>query len=142
MMTAFGRSNAAIKNFAGLSPWARFILALVFFLAGCSGITGIKLGRYIDDKNLSASVSERFAAQKSADFTRVKTEVKDGVIYLSGTVASDEQRSRAQEVAFQVPGTRGVINNLKVENPQTNQVEQTRPESGANGTEGPSKADR
>jgi osmotically-inducible protein OsmY len=117
MMIAFGRRNAAIKSITGLNPWARFILALAFFLAGCSGITGLKLGRYIDDKNLNASVQERFAAQKTADFAGVKTEVKDGVIYLSGTVASDEQRSRAENVAFQVPGTRGVINNLKVENP-------------------------
>lgn len=117
MMTAFGRSNAAIKNIAGLSPWARFILALAFFLAGCSEMTGIKLGHYIDDKNLNASVQERFAAQKTADFAGVKPEVKDGVIYLSGTVASDEQRRRAENVAFQVPGSKGVVNNLKVENP-------------------------
>jgi len=142
MITALRGSNAGIKNTACLNPWARFILALAFFLASCSGITGIKLGRYIDDKNLNASVQERFAAQKSADFAGVKTEVKDGVIYLSGTVASDEQRSRAEKVAFQVPGTRGVINNLKVESPQTNQVEQTRPATGASGTEGSSKADR
>jgi osmotically-inducible protein OsmY len=117
MITGFRGGNVGIKNITGLNPWARFIVALAFFLIGCSGMTGIKLGRYIDDANLNASVSERFAAQKSADFAGVKTEVKDGVIYLSGTVASDEQRSRAEKVAFQVPGTRGVINNLKVENP-------------------------
>ena len=114
MITAF---DSGIKNTAGLNPWVRFILGAVFFLAGCSGITGMKLGSYIDDKNLNASAQERFAAQKSADLAGVKTEVKDGVIYLSGTVASEEQRSRAEKVAFQVPGSKGVINNLKVENP-------------------------
>ena len=100
-----------------MNPWAGVVLALAVILAGCSGLTGVRLGSYVDDANLSAAVSERFAAQKTADFARVKTEVKDGVIYLSGTVASDEQRSRAEKVAFQVAGTKGVINNLQVEKP-------------------------
>ena len=117
MIAVFGASNPAVKYITGLNPGARFILAVAFALAGCSGMTGLPLGHYIDDANLNASVAERFAAQKSADFARVKTEVKDGVIYLSGTVASPEQRSRAEKVAFQVPGTRGVVNNLQVENP-------------------------
>jgi len=99
----------------GLNRWAVFILALVFALAGCSQLTGIRLGRYIDDANLSAAVSQRFAAEKTSDFARVKTEVKDGVVYLSGTVASDEQLSRAEKVAFQVAGSKGVVNNIQVE---------------------------
>jgi osmotically-inducible protein OsmY len=87
----------------------------VFSLAGCAGLTGVRLGSYIDDANLNAAVSQRFAAEKSSDFARVKAAVNDGVVYLSGTVASDEQKTRAEKVAFQVAGTKGIVNNLQVE---------------------------
>jgi osmotically-inducible protein OsmY len=116
-MSFLASKNRQAKHGSDLNPWVRAVFALMVVYAGCSGLTGIRLGRYVDDANLSAAVSERFAAQKTSDFARVKTEVKDGVIYLSGTVASDEQRSRAEKVAFQVPGTKGVVNNLQVEKP-------------------------
>ena len=96
---------------------AVFIFALLWSLTGCAGLTGVRLGSYVDDANLNAAVAQRFAAEQTSDFARVKTEVKDGVIYLSGTVASDEQVRRAEKVAFQVAGTKGVVNNLKVEKP-------------------------
>ena len=117
VMTFLASKNRQEKHGSDLNPWVRAVFALMVVYAGCSGLTAIRLGHYVDDANLSAAVSERFAAQKTSDFARVKTEVKDGVIYLSGTVASDEQRSRAEKVAFQVPGTKGVVNNLQVEKP-------------------------
>ena len=117
MATFAAQNSAERRRKLGLNPWAGVVLALAVSLAGCSGLTGVRLGSYIDDANLSKAVAERFAAEKNPDFARVKTEVKDGAIYLSGTVASAEQRSRAEKVAFQVPGTKGVVNNLRVENP-------------------------
>jgi osmotically-inducible protein OsmY len=117
MATFADQNSAERRRKPGLNLWAGVALALALVFTGCSGLTGVRLGSYIDDANLSKAVAERFAAEKNTDFARVKTEVKSGVIYLSGTVASDEQRSRAEKVAFQVPGTKGVVNNLQVEKP-------------------------
>ena len=95
--------------------WTMVIFTLLFCLAGCSGLTGLPLGSTIDDANLKASVSQRLAAEKTSDFAGVKTDVKDRVVYLSGTVTSDEQKSRAENVIFTVPGIKGIVNNLQVE---------------------------
>lgn len=98
-----------------LNRWAVVIFALLFCLVGCSGLTGLPLGSTIDDANLRATVSQRLAAEKTSDFAGVKTEVNDRIVYLSGTVASDEQKTRAENVVFTVAGIKGIVNNLKVE---------------------------
>jgi len=99
----------------GLNRWGLVILALSFSLVGCSGLTGLPLGSYMDDANLKAAVSQRLAAEKTFDFAGVKAEVNDRVVYLTGTVASDEQKTRAATVAFTVAGIKGIVNNLQVE---------------------------
>ena len=115
-MTNFsGLEDRGAKDHRDLSRWGAVIFALAFSLAGCAGLTGIRLGSYMDDANLNAAVAERFAAEKSSDLAPVKAEVKGGIIYLSGTVASDEARTHAEKVGFQVPGSKGVVNNIQVE---------------------------
>ena len=115
MITFMESKEQRAKNSARSKQWARVMLVLMIAVAGCSGMTGIRLGSSIDDANLNAAVAERFAAEKSSDLAPVKAEVKGGIIYLSGTVASDEARTHAEKVGFQVPDSKGVVNNIQVE---------------------------
>lgn len=117
MTIFFGSEDRVAKDCGDIYRWAVLVFALALSLAGCAGLTGVRLGSYVDDANLNAAVAQRFAAEKSPDFAGVKATVNNGIIYLSGTVASDEQKTRAEKVAFQVAGTKGVVNNLQVEKP-------------------------
>ena len=92
-------------------------LAAVLFCAGCTQFTGLRMGDYLNDKNLQASVDERFAAERTPELSRVKPTVDDGVIYLTGIVNSPEQKAAAERIAFRVPGSRGVVNRLEVQQP-------------------------
>jgi osmotically-inducible protein OsmY len=89
----------------------------VLYTAGCTQFTGLKMGTYLNDKNLQASADERFAAERTPELARVKPTVEDGVIYLTGTVNSPEQKAAAERIAFRVPGTRGVVNRVEVQQP-------------------------
>jgi osmotically-inducible protein OsmY len=44
----------------------------------------------------------------------VKPAVNDGIVYLMGSVDSEEQKERAEKVALRAPGVRGVVNRLDV----------------------------
>ena len=76
------------------------------------------MGSYLDDRNLQARVEEYFAAEKSPGLAGVKPTVRDGIIYLNGSVASNEEKLRAERIAFRVTATRGVINRLEIESPR------------------------
>jgi osmotically-inducible protein OsmY len=95
------------RGYAGL-------LGAVVALAGCTRLTGVPMGPYLNDINLQASVEERFAAEKAPELARVKPGVSDGIIYLTGSVDSEEQKVRAGKVALRAPGVRGVVNRLDV----------------------------
>ncbi len=44
----------------------------------------------------------------------IDVDTKDGVIYLKGTVSSENEKQRAEQVAQGIEGKRGVVNNLVV----------------------------
>jgi osmotically-inducible protein OsmY len=87
----------------------------VVLIAGCAQFTGVPMGSYMNDRNLQASVEERFLAEKAPELARVKPTVSDGIVYLTGAVDSEEQKMRAERVAFRAPGIRGVANRLEVQ---------------------------
>ena len=94
-----------------------FWLALVW-MTGCSQLRGVPMGSYLDDRNLQSRVEEYFAAEQSPELARVKPTVVDRIIYLYGSVASNEDKIRAERVAFRVTATRGVVNRLEIEPPR------------------------
>jgi osmotically-inducible protein OsmY len=100
---------------AGRSRLSVFIYPLVLSLLGCSQLTAVPLGSHVNDMNVRAAVSERIAAERTSEFTRVKIKVDDGVVYLAGAVSSEEAKTRAENVVFRVPGIKGIVNNIEVE---------------------------
>lgn len=45
----------------------------------------------------------------------VQVEVRDGVVYLSGIVRSEEEKERAEEIARDVEGVEKVVNEIEVQ---------------------------
>ena len=89
-------------------------LAVLFFLNGCQAMTGETAGQNLDDGVLTTSVKTSLASDKLVTLTRVGVETNNGIVYLTGEVETDEQKSRVGSVASQVKGVKQVVNNLQV----------------------------
>jgi hypothetical protein len=91
------------------------LLSLLCLLSasGCS-LAGRTFGRYVDDKALTGSVKLRLAAQQPATVARISVDTYEGVVYLSGTAASEEQKAYAEIAARKVEGVEQVVNDLQV----------------------------
>jgi len=106
----------------------RFVLAVLFVM----GLAGI-LGRVVNADDAPAADSDCGAFMPSSDRwidTRldtvyllnphlnqdpISTEVRSGVVLLSGSVRSDIDRDLAEEIARSVPGVHAVHNALRVD---------------------------
>jgi osmotically-inducible protein OsmY len=72
---------------------------------GCSG-----------DADITSAVEKGLAAAPAlAAPNQVYVRTLDGTVYLSGKVATDLQRSSAEEIAQRTPGVRRVVDNIALE---------------------------
>ena len=90
-------------------------MLLLTAVSGCTALTGETLGQNIDDTNITATVKAKLAAEKASTLTRIDVDTVRGVVSLGGVVASDAERSRAEQIASQVGGVKRVVNNLQVQ---------------------------
>jgi len=100
--------RSAFRMVAGL-------LVLVALVAGCTSTTGKSAGTNIDDATITATVKSKLVADKASNLTRVDVDTNNGTVYLNGTVESPEQKSRAEQLAWQASGVKTVVNNLQVQ---------------------------
>ena len=104
------------KNY---SPWwlsgASLLLALLLSTSGCTALTGESAGQYVDDSTITASVKSKLVADKVANLTRVDVDTTNQVVSLNGIVESAQQKQRAEQLAREVGGVKGVKNNLQVQ---------------------------
>jgi hyperosmotically inducible periplasmic protein len=91
------------------------LLALVALVAGCQSMTGKSAGTNIDDATITATVKAKLVGEKASNLTRVDVDTNNGTVYLNGTVESAEQKSRAEQLAWQASGVKTVVNNLQVQ---------------------------
>jgi hyperosmotically inducible periplasmic protein len=71
-------------------------------------------GEYIDDQTINARVKTALLRDDDVAGFDVSTTTFDGVVQLSGFVASEDQRQRAEDVVMGVDGVQMVLNNLAV----------------------------
>jgi osmotically-inducible protein OsmY len=90
--------------------WRRLVLVLAVALALGACATFDPL----EDTRIEAEVKARLVGEKNANLTRVGVVSSEGVVHLTGTVASPEQRARAETLAGGVSGVRRVVNQLDV----------------------------
>jgi hyperosmotically inducible protein len=82
-------------------------------LPGCAG-TGEKIGTALDDTAITTKVKTALAADRDVSALRVHVETKQGEVWLSGNVKSQEERQRAEMIARNVNGVQTVNNQLTV----------------------------
>jgi hyperosmotically inducible protein len=91
------------------------MLALLSVLTGCRAMTGKTTGQTVDDATITASVKSKLVADKATNLTRVDVDTNNGTVYLNGTVETPEQKTKAEQLAWQAKGVRAVVNNLQVQ---------------------------
>jgi len=91
------------------------LFVLVAVVAGCQSMTGKSTGTNIDDASITASVKAKLVGEKASNLTRVDVDTNNGTVYLNGTVESAEQKSKAEQLAWQASGVKTVVNNLQVQ---------------------------
>ena len=91
------------------------VLIILGLGAGCRALTGKSLGENIDDKTITASVKTKLVGERAVNLTRVNVDTNQGTVYLIGTVENGEQRARAEQLARQARGVKGVVNQLEIE---------------------------
>ena len=70
---------------------------------------------YVKDSAITTKVKARLATDKMSSLAKVKVDTdRDGVVYLSGTVASQSEAERAITVARETEGVRTVQSDLQV----------------------------
>lgn len=86
---------------------------IMLAIAGCQTMTGRTAGAYVDDNTTTAAVKSKLVADRAANLTSVGVNTVNGVVYLTGVVATPEQRLRAEQLAAEVRGVRQIVNNLQ-----------------------------
>lgn len=71
-------------------------------------------GQQIDDTTGASRVKLSLAGERGVPARRIDVDVVEGVVHLSGFVASKEIRQRAGEIVAEEDGAREVRNNLQV----------------------------
>src|SRR6266478_7281224 len=91
------------------------MLSLFLSVTGCTSMTGQTAGQYVDDSTITASVKAKLVGDKTANLTRIDVDTTNQVVTLNGIVESADQKAKAEQLARQVGGVKGVKNNLQVQ---------------------------
>ena len=97
----------ALKTFA-------IVLVLLSLAAGCGATGGRSAGEVVDDATITAAVKTKLVADRTSNLTRVDVDTTNATVYLKGSVATSDQKARAEQLAWEAKGVRGVVNQLQV----------------------------
>jgi len=92
-------------------PWL-FLAWLAVAVGACATVDPWQ------DARIESEVKARLVAEKDANLTRLGVVSKQAVVYLTGDVASADQKALAESVARGVGGVRRVVNTLAVRSPR------------------------
>ena len=97
------------------------LLALLAALAGCSAYRAYEKCGWAGcpgDPEISRAVRAQLRQHTELEPPNlVYVQTSDAVVFLTGEVATDLQRTTAAEVAQQVPGVRAVVNSIALSYP-------------------------
>lgn len=74
------------------------------------------IGEILDDKVISGRVKSRLIGEPGVRALNVDVDVYQGVVFLTGTVANQEQKNKVSEITETTVGVKRVVNNLIVKN--------------------------
>ena len=94
---------------------ALLLLSFSMLAGACASTsTSESVGGFIDDSTITAKVKEAIVAAPGLSSLETKVETYKGVVQLSGFVNSQQDATRAAEVAKGVAGVKSVQNSLIV----------------------------
>lgn len=94
----------------------------VAFQTGCAGTaTRQSTGEYVDDASITTKVKAAFVRDPLVKALDVGVDTFKGVVQLNGFVDTEEQKSRAEQIAAGVAGVSSVKNNVTVKAAATQQ---------------------
>ena len=84
------------------------LIAVAVFLVGCSS-------QAVDDSTITAKVKSKLAADTETSAIKIGVDTRDGVVTLSGTVPTDTEKTKAEQIARTTDGVKRVSNDLRVD---------------------------
>lgn len=95
---------------------ANAILAIAFItMLGCASSAKHEgTGQYVDDSVITSKVKYAVMSEDSLKSSEINVETFKGIVQLSGFVNSQEDISKAVEVAGQVKGVKSVKNDMRL----------------------------
>ena len=72
------------------------------------------IGQHIDDGTVTTKVKAALVTAKDVKSTHIHVKTRRGTVWLTGTVQSSDEKTRAAQVAEGVTGVHAVRNRLKV----------------------------
>nr|WP_242538778.1 BON domain-containing protein [Trinickia acidisoli] len=72
------------------------------------------LGQHVSDGTVTTKVKAALLAAKDVKSTHVHVKTRRGIVWLTGTVPTSDEKTRAEEVAAGVTGVHKVKNRLKI----------------------------
>ncbi|MFP3566515.1 BON domain-containing protein [Paraburkholderia sp. SIMBA_030] len=72
------------------------------------------MGQHLDDGTITAKVKADLLTAKNVKSVHIHVQTRQGIVWLSGTVPTVDDKAAATEVAQNVDGVAGVKNHLKV----------------------------
>ena len=100
------------------SRWARLALAALLATGGAAGTAGcsttVPARVQLEDAEITAKVKSKLTADPEVAAHNIDVDTNEGVVTLSGRVASLDQKQEAEKLARKTDGVVRVINNLRV----------------------------
>jgi len=70
--------------------------------------------RQMGDSEVTAKVKSKLVADPQTSAIKIGVETKSNVVTLTGTVPTDTEKKKAEELARETSGVKGVVNNINV----------------------------
>lgn len=84
------------------------MISVAVFLVSCSS-------QAIDDSTVTAKVKSKLAADSPTSAIKIGVDTREGVVTLSGTVPTDTEKNKAEQLARNTDGVKRVTNDIKVD---------------------------
>ena len=86
------------------------VVLVGLLLVGCAAMTGRQgAGEAASDAAITAKVQSSFAADPLVRASAIGVRTSGGVVYLTGSVKSEQERQRAIQLVQGVPGVREIV---------------------------------
>ena len=99
---------------AGSIACVAFALNATAQTASAPAASSESVGQHIDDGAVTTKVKAELLGAKNVKSTHVHVKTRKGIVWLTGSVPSAEDKTAAQDVVQNVSGVKGVKNHLKV----------------------------